>query len=338
MARIPWKSHDDYGENVKWAKHYSSNHKILLVGEGDFSFSCSLAMVFGNASNIVATSLDSKVVVINKYKRAQANLDMLYHFGAKLLHGVDATEMEQHTDLQERKFDRIVYNFPHAGFHGKEDDDRVITVHQKLVCGFFKSASKMLLPYGEVHVSHKTTKPFDLWNIKELASQSSLSLFERVKFAIDDYPGYANKRGEGERADCPFPLGECCTFKFILSSESNETIGSYHRSTQEPQTCSSERAYPNIVMTHAPIVNNNQCYRVFREYFDHALSTYGLADDYIFQFVPHMLRIGFERCSAESNVNPLNDYSHLKDLQHICKRMIAYLQNRSLEIGRLYGL
>lgn len=41
-----------------WVKHYSSNHHILLVGEGDFSFSSSLARAFGSASNIVATSLD----------------------------------------------------------------------------------------------------------------------------------------------------------------------------------------------------------------------------------------------------------------------------------------
>lgn len=41
-------------------KHYSSNHKILLVGEGDFSFSKCLANAFGSASNITATSLDSE--------------------------------------------------------------------------------------------------------------------------------------------------------------------------------------------------------------------------------------------------------------------------------------
>jgi hypothetical protein len=44
----------------KWIEHYSSSHKILLVGEGDFSFSACLAKEFGTAANMIATSFDSK--------------------------------------------------------------------------------------------------------------------------------------------------------------------------------------------------------------------------------------------------------------------------------------
>lgn len=44
----------------KWKNHYSSKHKILFVGEGDFSFSLCLARAFGAAHNLVATSLDSQ--------------------------------------------------------------------------------------------------------------------------------------------------------------------------------------------------------------------------------------------------------------------------------------
>ena len=40
---------------VRWIKHYSSEYKILLVGEGDFSFSASLAVAFVSATNITAT-------------------------------------------------------------------------------------------------------------------------------------------------------------------------------------------------------------------------------------------------------------------------------------------
>jgi len=44
----------------KTISHYSCSQKILLVGEGDFSFSLCLARAFGTATNMVATSLDSR--------------------------------------------------------------------------------------------------------------------------------------------------------------------------------------------------------------------------------------------------------------------------------------
>ncbi|KAF8044648.1 hypothetical protein N665_7344s0002 [Sinapis alba] len=50
---------DDDDDDEVWVTHYSSNHQILLVGEGDFSFSCCLATRFPSASNICASSLDS---------------------------------------------------------------------------------------------------------------------------------------------------------------------------------------------------------------------------------------------------------------------------------------
>jgi hypothetical protein len=48
----------------KWIEHYSSSHKILLVGEGDFSFAVCLAKAFGTAENMIATSFDSKGITI----------------------------------------------------------------------------------------------------------------------------------------------------------------------------------------------------------------------------------------------------------------------------------
>jgi hypothetical protein len=47
-------------EKEKWITHYSSHQKILLVGEGDFSFAACLGKAFGSAASMVATSLDSK--------------------------------------------------------------------------------------------------------------------------------------------------------------------------------------------------------------------------------------------------------------------------------------
>ncbi|XP_039170861.1 heavy metal-associated isoprenylated plant protein 41-like [Eucalyptus grandis] len=110
----------------KWLERYSPHHQILLVGEGDFSFSSSLATAFGSASNMTATSLDHYDALIRKYEKAKSNLGKLKKLGASLLHGVDATKLKYHPDLRVRKFDRIIFNFPHAGFLGKENNVQLI--------------------------------------------------------------------------------------------------------------------------------------------------------------------------------------------------------------------
>ena len=57
---------DTKGGGEKWIKHYSNKQKILLVGEGDFSFAACLAKAFENdTSNIIATSRDSDQGIIN---------------------------------------------------------------------------------------------------------------------------------------------------------------------------------------------------------------------------------------------------------------------------------
>ncbi|GER52716.1 hypothetical protein STAS_30191 [Striga asiatica] len=212
----------------RWINHYCSRHIILLVGEGDFSFSRALAMAFGSATNIVATSFDTHDTLMTNYKNAYANLAILETMGATLIHGVDATQMRTHPHLQFLKFHRIIYNFPHAGFHGKEDNPELIQLHRNLVHGFLTNASTMLCQEGEIHITHKTTTPFNFWKIEDLALKCSLFCIGQDNFKIEDYPGYQNKRGSGPRPDEPFLLGECCTFRFKrFSDECRWIFGRY---------------------------------------------------------------------------------------------------------------
>ncbi|KAG6407466.1 hypothetical protein SASPL_130457 [Salvia splendens] len=106
-------------EEEKWIKHYSSRHSILLVGEGDFSFSACLALAFGSAANIIATSLDSQEFLMMNYGNAMSNIGELRRRGGKAMHEIDATKMANHELLRHIKFDRIIYNFPMYvnGFH-----------------------------------------------------------------------------------------------------------------------------------------------------------------------------------------------------------------------------
>uniref|UniRef100_A0A2N9FVU1 25S rRNA (uridine-N(3))-methyltransferase BMT5-like domain-containing protein n=1 Tax=Fagus sylvatica TaxID=28930 RepID=A0A2N9FVU1_FAGSY len=113
-----------------WKKHYSSKHRILLVGEGDFSFSLCLARAFGSAHNMVATSLDTQEDIARKYKKGIGNVRKLEERGCFVLHEVDAKQMSQHFFLRTQRFDRIVYNFPHVGFLFSENSSRQIQPHR----------------------------------------------------------------------------------------------------------------------------------------------------------------------------------------------------------------
>ncbi|KAG2390808.1 Heavy metal-associated isoprenylated plant protein [Vigna angularis] len=186
----------------KTIKIYSSYQKILLVGEGDFSFSLSLAKAFGSGSNMVATSLNSKEYLLEKYSRASSNLKELEDLGCTIIHKVDARTMSEHHLLIDKYFDRIVFNFPLFG----------IVYHEILVSGFFKNARKMVTQNGEVLVTQKRAQLMKLFS---LAFKAKLLFFGSIPFNEEDYPGYVNKKGHGKECDETFPIGDSRTFKFL---------------------------------------------------------------------------------------------------------------------------
>ncbi|KAL8462092.1 hypothetical protein ACS0TY_033245 [Phlomoides rotata] len=209
-------------EAEKWIKHYSSRHKILLVGEGNFSFALSLATALPRGKFLLCSEFSHSIWQCIQYgmlwmthPTAAANLVSLKAMGCTVIHDVDARTMSTHHLLSYKKFDRIVFNFPHAGFITFENDSYQISRHQDVVRGFLKNASEMVTEGGEVHVTHKTGRPYSEWRIKELGEEARLVLSEEAKFCLSDYPGYINKRGAGNRSDESFPEGQCSTYKFV---------------------------------------------------------------------------------------------------------------------------
>ncbi|XP_071736212.1 uncharacterized protein At4g26485-like [Rutidosis leptorrhynchoides] len=200
-----------------WKHHYSSNHKLLLVGEGDFSFSLCLATAFGSAHNIVATTIDTHKELVKKYSNAIGNMTELEEKGCVVLCGVDATTMSQHFFLTTQRFHRIVYNFPHVGFSYPEANACQIKLNKQLVKGFFKNAKVLLKKEdGEIHVTHKVGDPYDKWDLVKKANKTGLVLYETAPFFKHMYPGYAQKRAHGRSPDSAFQLGESITYMFKL--------------------------------------------------------------------------------------------------------------------------
>uniref|UniRef100_A0A803LYF7 25S rRNA (uridine-N(3))-methyltransferase BMT5-like domain-containing protein n=1 Tax=Chenopodium quinoa TaxID=63459 RepID=A0A803LYF7_CHEQI len=203
--------------SVKKIGQYNSAQRILLVGEGDFSFSACLAVAFGTATNITATSLNSEDFLIKNYGKFISNKVELVTRGSTVLHDVDAMKMAKHPLVGSLVFDRIIYNFPHSGKFGKDDDD--IRTHKKLVRGFIRNAKKMINEDGEIHITSKSNGIYLKWDIPKIGVDQGLNLIQEIKFKASKYPGYHTKYGFG--GDKDFDCNPSKTYKFALSSKSN---------------------------------------------------------------------------------------------------------------------
>ncbi|KAL8460283.1 hypothetical protein ACS0TY_031996 [Phlomoides rotata] len=159
---------DSKNDSEKWSEHYSSKQKILVVGDGDLSFSVSLARSFRIASNMIATSPDTQEQLEMKYPSGATNVAVLKNKGCTVIYGVDASTMRNHHHLSHIKFDVIVFNFPHAGFFTSGRSLSQILVEQDVVRGLLRNADEMLAVGGEVHITHNTPHSFSKCEIEEL--------------------------------------------------------------------------------------------------------------------------------------------------------------------------
>ncbi|CAK9145050.1 unnamed protein product [Ilex paraguariensis] len=131
------------------------------------------------------------------YWNAMANIQNLRSRGCKVMHGVDATEMANNFLFKGEIFDRIIFNFPLAGFFPNESREAQQSRHKRLVGLFLENASEMISENGEIHIAHKSNGFFREWNLPLLASKCGLLLIEEQHFDFADYPGYRTKYGFG---------------------------------------------------------------------------------------------------------------------------------------------
>ncbi|KAJ7597287.1 hypothetical protein C8J56DRAFT_772696 [Mycena floridula] len=136
--------------------------KILLVGEGNFSFARALVqdppagLEYLPPGNITATCYDTEQECYEKYPDAKDIVSTLIARGVSVLFDIDATRLEKYPSLKGRRWDRINFNFPHAG-KGITDQDRNILSNQALVLGFLGSAAAVL-QVGSIPVQQSRSK------------------------------------------------------------------------------------------------------------------------------------------------------------------------------------
>ncbi|KZM23658.1 25S rRNA (uracil(2634)-N(3))-methyltransferase [Ascochyta rabiei] len=139
---------------------------ILLVGEGDFSFTRSLVLDHGCA-NVTATSFDSETEVAEKYPSFTSTQQELSALTppVPLHHGIDATRLSSYKTLKCSRedddevddedtasgWDTIAFLFPHVG--GLSTDvNRQVRSNQALLVSFFKSCLESSTPQQRLRI------------------------------------------------------------------------------------------------------------------------------------------------------------------------------------------
>ncbi|CAD7937946.1 unnamed protein product [Amoebophrya sp. A25] len=209
--------------------------KILVVGDGDLSFSASLVSHVDDPSkDVTATVYETDAAFAEKYGTSGLGIKhkrIVCENGARLIHGVDATDLERtllrpraslsssaataldnstsrglsspvhgtsRPDISNRKFDVIIFNFPYP-LHLEEAQNKAGGLKheaQSLVRSFFLSARALLTTEtGEVHVS-LVNRQFDSWGVNAIARECELYLHEVKGFDRHHWEYYGCRYGD----------------------------------------------------------------------------------------------------------------------------------------------
>ena len=112
--------------------------RVLLLGDGDLSYAVALASCDDCCESrveLTATTFEPDEQLFARYARARENARLLARRGARVMHGVDATERDTWRDGE---WDRIVWNFPH------HPDRRKVQKHRQLLRSFFAAAAPVV--------------------------------------------------------------------------------------------------------------------------------------------------------------------------------------------------
>ena len=193
----PEKKQKEHKQNRPPTIPFDVFDNILLVGEGDLSFTLSLLHDHGCA-NLTSTTYDSESSLIEKYPHVVFAIQQIKDEDQTVLHGVDAQRLSSNKELKKKApFDRIIFNFPHTGGIST-DVNRQVRANQALLSAFFQSAITTLRePSGTILVTLFESEPYTLWNVRDLARHAGLVVLRSWKFEKDVYPLYKHARTIG---------------------------------------------------------------------------------------------------------------------------------------------
>eukprot|EP00924_Labyrinthula_sp_SR-Ha-C_P001432 snap_masked-scaffold_44-processed-gene-1.81-mRNA-1 protein AED:1.00 eAED:1.00 QI:0/-1/0/0/-1/1/1/0/236 len=178
---------------------YNNKQRLLFVGEGDFSFSAALCTSFGG-NNIVATSLDSKKLLKQKYSSAIKNTKLIKSTGGKIFYSFDVTKIHHFNYLAQNipHFDITIFNFPHIGGSTKKDVFENISVLKLFVDCIYSSKIS-----SQIHITLRDNIFYNSWKIKEVLSQKYKVQVQNVDFSPYTELGYKEVRTNPAAREAP---------------------------------------------------------------------------------------------------------------------------------------
>lgn len=172
---------------------------ILSVGSGDGSQQA--AIVKSGHFNLVSTFYESEQAVVAKYGKARDHIKVLRDKSSTVLFEVDATELHSHPQLTKKKFDVIIFTFPHTGVSNfrcghSGPNPTSIESNKQLIRNFLRSAQHILARGGEIHITLKTSAPYDKWTFPDFA-EYEIEPKSNHSFNSQLFPGYVHQSTKG---------------------------------------------------------------------------------------------------------------------------------------------
>ncbi|KAK0055081.1 ferredoxin-fold anticodon-binding domain-containing protein 1 [Biomphalaria pfeifferi] len=167
---------------------------VLIVGDGDFSFTVSLMKKANLVGPQVTTSTIQTKDAIQQLQLGSENIDFLTEIGVDVLFETDARELHSHPVVRLKDYHRIIFNFPLADRHN-------IKKNRALLEEFFASCHQILVCEGHVFVTlckgqggTPADQPMrswhDSWQVLAMAANAGFLLNNILTFDISSFPGY----------------------------------------------------------------------------------------------------------------------------------------------------